>query len=163
MAKRKTFCAFCRKTILFKPMYASSSIQAACTQALANAWLLAASPAGVYPTALGCVLRCAIRAKPARLWHRATPLLCSRVALAGAYTGEPSASVLGRFLSSGARRKPAGTLGRPDAEIMRGQERIKNCSTVSADPLIGCHPKQLAGAANITLVTLLICNLLSKM
>ena len=33
---------------------------------------------------------------------------------------------------------------------MRGQERIKNCSTVSADPLIGCHPKQLAGAANAT-------------
>ena len=33
---------------------------------------------------------------------------------------------------------------------MRGQERIKNCSTVSGDPLIGCHPKQLAGGANAT-------------
>ena len=33
---------------------------------------------------------------------------------------------------------------------MRGQERIKNCSTVSGDPLIGCHPKQLPGGANAT-------------
>ena len=88
-----------------------------------------------------CVLRCAIRAKQAST-VLPSRLLCSRVALAGAYTGEPSASVLGRFLWSGARRKPAGTLGRPDAEIMRGQERIKNGSTVCSDPDLGITQKR---------------------
>ena len=112
-----------------QPEYASSSIlvcsvlqtRVGLSKCLAASWWH-----GIVgpPPLAACVLRCAIRAKPAH--GSALALVALVLAPASAYNRvgfrpwplpiEPR------------KEETGGALGRPDAEIMRGPERIKNCS-----------------------------------